>query len=92
VVPAAIFGELFSIGVCAACRPSPWGGGLNLRHLPCRGPRGRHTHFSAKFGKLFLWPARRQLVLGSRGRGRVQKTPRNSGWGVVMEWLNEGLR
>jgi hypothetical protein len=68
------------------------GGGFNSLATFSRGPRGRHAHFSANFRKTFFGPPRRQHAQVSRGWGCVQKTPRNWGWGVVMEWLNEGLR
>jgi hypothetical protein len=83
----------FQTGSCAACRPSAWGGGLNLHALSGPGPHGSCAHLCASFGKLFLATSQGARAGQSRAGACVQKTPRNSGWGgVVMEWLYEGMR
>src|SRR5205807_3160801 len=72
-------------------RPPVPGGGSDLWAF-ARGPRGKSVFFAAELAESFFGPRIRTMrrlrprrfvfYLGSRLSPR--KTPRNSGWGVVM--------
>jgi hypothetical protein len=68
------------------------GGGFNSLATFSRGPRGKHAHFSARFRNLFLGHLAGNSCRAVEGGAAFKKRREIQGGGVVMGWLNEGLR